>query len=223
LCLVRNVSIALFHIASKSVTSCGASKGNSPVHLEAARALAQSFHENNITLVYGGGTVGIMGELARTLVSLSGPNSVHGIIPQALMKYEQGDSKNLPDESVYGQTTIVQDMHSRKQLMAKKVLAGGPGSGFVALSGGYGTLEELMEVTTWNQLGIHDKGVVLFNVDGYWDGLLSWVKNAVQAGFIASANGKILAEAKQADGVVKALRDYVNSESKMKLAWEVEG
>ena len=164
-----------------------------------------------------------MGEIARTLVSLSGPNSVHGIIPQALMEYEQGDSKNVPDESVYGQTTVVADMHSRKQLMAKKVLAGGPGSGFVALSGGYGTLEELMEVTTWNQLGIHDKAVVLFNVDGYWNGLLSWVKNAVGAGFIAPSNGTILVEAKQADGVVKALRDYVNSEGKLHLAWDAEG
>ena len=220
---MRHASIALSNVNSKCWCSCGASKGNSPVHLEAARALAQAFHANNITLIYGGGTVGIMGELARTLVSLSGPNSVHGIIPQALMEYEQGDSKNVPDENMYGQTTVVTDMHTRKQLMAKKVLAGGPGSGFVALSGGYGTLEELMEVTTWNQLGIHDKAVVLFNVDGYWNGLLSWVKNAVGSGFIAPSNGSILVEAKQPDGVVKALRDYVNSEGKLHLAWDAEG
>jgi uncharacterized protein (TIGR00730 family) len=164
-----------------------------------------------------------MGELARSLVALSGPNSVHGIIPQPLMKYEQGDSGDLPDPNVWGQTTIVDDMHSRKQLMAKKVLAGGPGSGFVALSGGYGTLEELMEVTTWNQLGIHDKAVVLFNVDGYWDGLLAWVKNAVGAGFIAKPNGNILVESKDAEGVIKSLREYVNSEGKMKLTWGAEG
>jgi uncharacterized protein (TIGR00730 family) len=164
-----------------------------------------------------------MGELAHSLVALSGPDSVHGIIPKALMKYEHGDSNGLPDPNKWGQTTIVADMHTRKHLMAKKVLEGGPGSGFVALSGGYGTLEELMEVTTWNQLGIHDKAVVLFNVDGYWDGLLTWVKNAVEAGFITKPNGNILVESKDAEGVIKALREYVNSEGKMNLTWGAEG
>ena len=165
-----------------------------------------------------------MGELARTLVSLRGPSSVHGIIPQALMKLEQqGDSTDLPDPNMFGRTTVVKDMHSRKKLMAEEVLAGGAGSGFVALTGGYGTLEELMEMTTWNQLGIHDKAIVLFNVDGYWDGLLAWVRNAVDAGFIAEANRSILVEAKDADSVVKALSEYVNSEGKMKLTWDAEG
>ena len=121
----------------------------------AARAMAEAFHKNNVTLVYGGGTVGMMGELARTLVKLSGPDSVHGIIPAPLVKWEQAlDSevdgsdgqKAGPDPKIYGKTTVVPDMHSRKSLMAKKVIAGGPGSGFVALPGGYGTLEELMEV-----------------------------------------------------------------------------
>lgn len=206
-----------------------------------------------------------MGEVARTLVSLSGPDSVHGIIPKALIAHErrmqcrakdglssppssaaagadtatattiglpaaaaataEEDGANAgragtPDPLVYGRTTVVHDMHTRKQLMAQHVLAGGPGSGFVALSGGYGTLEELMEVTTWNQLGIHDRPVVLMNVDGYWDGLLAWVRSAVAAGFISESNGGILVEAKSAVEVLGALKNYVNSDGKFNLNWE---
>jgi len=105
-----------------------------------------------------------MGELAKTLVSLSGPGSVHGIIPEALIRHEQQGI--TPAMSDFGKTTVVPDMHQRKALMAKEVMAGAPGSGFVALPGGYGTMEELLEVTTWNQLGIHAKGVVVYNVEG---------------------------------------------------------
>jgi uncharacterized protein (TIGR00730 family) len=176
--------------------------------------------------VYGGGTVGIMGEVARSLVKLSGPKAVHGIIPEALIKYEQkcdetnGDASKAIDELVYGRTTVVPDMHTRKKMMAAEVIAGGEGSGFVALSGGYGTLEELMEVTTWNQLGIHEKGVVMFNVDGYWDGLIAWVSNAVKSGFIAPANEAIMVEAKTANEVVTCLKEYKNSSARMKLKWE---
>ncbi|KAF1997179.1 lysine decarboxylase-like protein-like protein [Amniculicola lignicola CBS 123094] len=207
---------------------CGASSGKSPVHLESARALARLLHENGIKLVYGGGTVGLMGEVARTLVSLSGPSSVHGIIPQPLVKFEQNHDPDNPnahliDESVFGRTTVVKDMHTRKAMMAAEVVAGGPGGGFVALSGGYGTLEELMEVTTWNQLGIHSMPVVVFNVDGYWDGLMSWVRNAVSAGFIGESNKGIMVEAKDADGVMMCLKEYKNAEGRFGLTWDQVG
>ncbi|KAK5172609.1 uncharacterized protein LTR77_002729 [Saxophila tyrrhenica] len=206
---------------------CGASPGTSPAHMDAARALANTFHKNNIKLVYGGGTVGIMGELAKTLVSLSGPQAVHGIIPSALLRYERkpdsttnGDAAtNMPDESVYGRTTVVPDMHTRKQTMASEVISGGTGSGFVALSGGYGTLEELMEVVTWNQLGIHARPVVVFNVEGYWDGLLQWVKKAVESGFIGEGNKGIMVEAKEAGQVIERLGDYETAEGRFKLQW----
>ncbi|MCJ1307649.1 hypothetical protein MMC25_001296 [Agyrium rufum] len=241
---------------------CGSSPGTNPAHLAAARSLAQTFHKHGITLVYGGGTVGLMGELARHLVSLSGPDSVHGIIPRALVKYEQqGRGKPPPppvvdaennntksdkretdtgvgsraavaaastttsysdsgiDEQIYGRTTIVSDMHTRKNAMAQLVLNGGPGSGFVGLSGGYGTLEELFEITTWNQLGIHDKGVVVFNVEGYYDGILAWVRNAVEAGFVGEGNRGIMVEAREAEEVVRALREYKAAEGRFKLEW----
>jgi uncharacterized protein (TIGR00730 family) len=204
---------------------CGASSGTSPAHLEAARALARALHAANVKLVYGGGTVGLMGEVARTLVSLAGPASVHGIIPAPLVEYEQNHDPADPlshkiDEAVYGKTTVVKDMHTRKQMMAHEVVAGGAGGGFVALSGGYGTLEELMEVTTWNQLGIHDMPVVVYNVDGYWTGLLDWVKKGVTSGFIAPTNAGILVEALSADEVLTCLRDYTNAEGRFNLTWE---
>ncbi|KAI5210435.1 lysine decarboxylase-like protein-like protein [Aureobasidium subglaciale] len=204
---------------------CGASGGNSPAHLAAARELAKALHENNMKLVYGGGTVGIMGEVAKTLVSLAGPDSVHGIIPEALVKYERDYKEGAPldsviDESTFGRTTVVKDMHTRKQAMAREVIDGGEGGGFVALSGGYGTMEELMEVTTWNQLGIHARGVVVFNVEGYYDGLLQWVRTAVKSGFIANNNSSIMIEAKTGDQCVQELKNYQNTEGRMKLNWD---
>jgi len=172
--------------------------------------------------------------VARTLVQLSGPSSVHGIIPAPLVKYERSDitttipdssftvdadGKLLPAYAMYGKTTVVPSMHIRKQMMAEAVIAGGPGSGFIALSGGYGTLEELMEVVTWNQLGIHDRGVVVYNVEGYWDGLMSWVKNSVETGFVGEGNKGIIRDAADAEGCVKELRDYVNAKGRFNLSW----
>ncbi len=175
--------------------------------------------------------MGLMGEIARTLVSLSGPESVHGIIPDALIQFEQegrpgtaGASNPKPpslliNQKIYGRTTVVPDMHTRKQMMAKEVMQGGPGSGFVALSGGYGTMEELMEMTTWNQLGIHGCGVVVFNVEGYYDGLIQWVRTAVGSGFIAPGNGGILVEALDAEEVIRQLREYRVSKQRFNLDW----
>lgn len=184
-----------------------------------------------------------MGEIARTLVSLSGPQAVQGVIPRALVKIstkngEQPDaagggkaaervvSDSLDEsgipESEYGVTTVVADMHTRKRLMAEKVLEGGPGSGFVSLAGGFGTIEEVMEMTTWNQLGIHRVGVVLLNINGYWDGLLAWVRNAVKEGFISLENGTILAEASDATQVWPRLLEYRVSNGRMQLNWGQE-
>lgn len=217
------------------------------MHMQAARSLAEDFHRNNVQLVYGGGTTGLMGEVARVLVSLSGPKAVHGIIPRALVKVatvkgmreHQGngntdaagkaaervvdavEAEGIP-ESEYGVTTIVPDMHTRKRLMATKVLEGGPGSGFVSLAGGFGTIEEVMEMTTWNQLGIHKVGVVLLNINGYWDGLLSWVRNAVKEGYISAANGEILVEAKEVGEVWPKLLAYQASKGQMQLDWGQE-
>ncbi len=185
-----------------------------------------------------------MGELARTLVSLAGPDAVHGVIPEALVRYERdphytsraradadrglskgrkdqtGDSAlAVPAEEVFGKTTVVPDMHTRKRLMAQEVLQAGPGSGFIAMGGGYGTLEELLETCTWNQLGIHDKGVCVLNINGFYDGLLAMIRTSVQEGFISEGNAGIIAEAKTADDAIYALRDYQVAPSVLKLSW----
>ncbi|KAL6237494.1 hypothetical protein BDW75DRAFT_78629 [Aspergillus navahoensis] len=221
---------------------CGATSGKDAAHLEAARALAYEFHKNNVQLVYGGGTTGLMGEIAKTLVALSGPKSVHGVIPRALVQVSAKrdgaewsggakaaervlaagtpiDERDCIPEGEYGVTTIVPDMHTRKRLMATKVMEGGPGSGFVSLAGGFGTIEELMEMTTWNQLGIHHVGVVLLNVNGYWDGVVAWLRHAVSQGFISAENGRILAETSDPTEVLPMLMRYQSSSDRMLLNW----
>jgi uncharacterized protein (TIGR00730 family) len=195
-----------------------------------------------------------MGELARTLVSLSGPQSVRGVIPRALIRIdpeyetgakqtdmssesrsstgaerrmsaaelqriESGEKSSLPQESGYGLTTVVPDMHTRKRTMAQMVIEGGEGSGFVALAGGYGTIEEVMEMVTWNQLGIHRMPIVLVNVDAYWDGLLQWVRNAVSEGYVGEGSAGILVEVKDTRKVLDALRDYRVAEGRYQLDW----
>lgn len=241
---------------TKICVYCGSSAGTKPEHVEAARSLARLMAANNIALgefphiyhwqataltnpflpiVYGGGTVGLMGEVAKTLVAISGPDSVHGIIPEALVRYERdptytskqlngNDGKNLavPEETVFGRTTVVKDMHTRKRMMAQEVLEGGPGSGFIALSGGYGTIEELFETATWNQLGIHNKGICVLNINGFYDGILTWINKSVEEGFIHGDNKRIIAEAKTSEEAIKALRDYKVSESVYKLSWGKE-
>jgi uncharacterized protein (TIGR00730 family) len=132
------------------------------------------------------------------------------------------DKAALIEETEYGITTIVQDMHSRKRLMATKVLEGGPGSGFVALAGGFGTMEEVMEMTTWNQLGIHRVGIVMLNVAGYWDGVLAWVRNSVKEGFVSEVNAKILVEAKEVNQVLDLLKNYKVSSGRLQLNWGEE-
>lgn len=170
-----------------------------------------------------------MGEVAKTIVAISGPDSVHGIIPEALVKFERdatyagekdGSGHFLPKADVYGRTTVVRDMHTRKKMMAQEVVDGADGSGFIALSGGYGTMEELFEVLTWNQLGIHDKGVCVLNIDGFYNGLLDWLNKAVEQNFIRPANASILVTATTAEEAVKALKDYKVSDSRYNLTWE---
>ncbi|CAK7202114.1 hypothetical protein SEUCBS139899_004834 [Sporothrix eucalyptigena] len=249
---------------TKICVYCGSSPGKNPVYMQAARDLAKVMADNNIGLVYGGGTVGLMGELARSLVALAGPDSVHGIIPEALVRYERDpnytsrsraaaavakaeaadetngttngntngetngetngvakddDDLAIPAEEIFGKTTIVKDMHTRKRIMAQEVLEAGPGSGFIAMSGGYGTFEELLETSTWSQLGIHDKGVCVLNINGFYDGLFSWLRTSVDEGFISEGNSGIIAEAKTAEEAIVALRDYKVAPAVLKLSW----
>ncbi|RKL06536.1 hypothetical protein BFJ71_g2479 [Fusarium oxysporum] len=182
----------------------GSSSGNDPKHIQAAKDLAFALHSNNYKLVYGGGTTGIMGAIASALVQLPGPSTVQGIIPVALAN-----------------RTVVKDMHTRKRLMIDAVIGGAPGSGFVALSGGYGTLEELLETTTWYQLGIHQCGICVFDVCRFYKGLIDWVDQAAQAGFVGTEDVDILRIATTAEEVIGYLGSQNGRYSRMgELEWD---
>ncbi|HEX8831567.1 MAG TPA: TIGR00730 family Rossman fold protein [Longimicrobium sp.] len=159
---------------------CGSSAGNRPVYAEAARATGRALAERGIGLVYGGGNVGLMGEVADAVLAAGG--EVIGVIPRQLMEREVGHG---------GLTTleVVGTMHERKARMADLA------DGFVALPGGFGTLDELCEVLTWSQLGIHAKPCGVLNVDGYFDTLLALFDHAVGEGFVRPPHRALVLQA----------------------------
>jgi len=161
-----------------------------------------------------------MGEVSRTLVQLSGPQAVHGIIPDALVAIEQDRNPEARDatmrERSYGSVTIVKDLHARKKMMAEEAGA------FVALPGGFGTMEEIMEIITWNFLGIHDKPIVLYNVDGFYDDILMWIKKAVLNGFVDRGNSDIVVAVTTAEEVITAINNYRVVPSRHDLKWNSE-
>lgn len=156
---------------------CGSRLGDAPAFAEAARTLGRLIAEAGSTLVYGGGRVGLMGVVADAALAAGG--RVIGVIPQALMDREVGHN-GLAEQHV------VQTMHERKHLMAERADA------FIALPGGIGTLEELYEMWSWQQLGYHDKPVALLNVDGYYDALLEFTRVSHARGFVSDAQFKAL-------------------------------
>ena len=151
----------------------GSSTGTNPAHSDATVALANELVARNITLVYGGGAVGLMGLLADTV--LEGGGEVIGVIPRNLFGKEVAHR---------GNTELIETdgMHERKALMYERSDA------FVALPGGIGTLDELAETATWGQIGLQDKPVGVLNIDGYYDGLLAWLDRAVDEGMIRPKN-----------------------------------
>lgn len=148
---------------------CGSGVGSKPVYAEAAQMLGRSLAEAGIGLVYGGGSLGLMGEVARATLKAGG--RVTGIIPAFLSEREQ--MLRDVDELV-----VTEDMHQRKMLMFQKSDA------FVALPGGIGTLEELVEQLTWSQLGQHEKPVIIANIDGFWTPFLRLLEHMRTDAFI---------------------------------------
>jgi len=147
----------------------GSNPGADPAYAEATAELARLLADREIGVVYGGARVGLMGILADTALTAGG--EVIGVMPQALIDREIGHTGLT-------ELHVVASMHERKALMAEL------SDGFVALPGGAGTLEELIEVYTWSQLGIHDKPMGVLNVNGYYDGLAALLDHAVQEGFL---------------------------------------
>jgi uncharacterized protein (TIGR00730 family) len=159
---------------------CGSSPGRDPRHAAEARALARELVSRGIGVVFGGGSVGLMGVLADEV--LAGGGSVTGVIPHGLA------ARELAHRGV-ADMRVVPTMHARKALMARLA------DGFVALPGGIGTLEELFEMVTWSQLGIHRKPVGVLNVAGYYDPLVSLLDHAVAGGFVpAQSRGLVVVD-----------------------------
>lgn len=188
---------------------CGSSPGKNPNYQHAAVQLGKQLVERNIDLVYGGGSIGLMGLISQAVYD--GGRHVLGVIPKTLMPRE------ITGETV-GEVKAVSGMHQRKAEMARQADA------FIALPGGYGTLEELLEVITWAQLGIHDKPVGLLNVDGYYNSLLSFIDKAVDEGFVTPAARHIIVSAHTAHELMCKLEDYEAEHSGVasKLSWEME-
>ncbi len=149
---------------------CGSSSGHNPLYTEAAKAIAETMADNNIALVYGGGNRGLMGIVAETVHRRGG--YVIGVIPQLLNRAD------VVMRKVENELIVAHDMHERKALMYER------SDGFIALPGGIGTLEELLEVYTWLQLGYHKKPVAVLNIGGFFDHLLDLLTHANGEGFI---------------------------------------
>ncbi|MGP9812028.1 TIGR00730 family Rossman fold protein [Rhodopseudomonas sp. NSM] len=166
---------------------CGSGAGTNPLFIEAARAFGKELAENGVTLVYGGGAIGLMGAVANAVLDHGG--AVTGIIPGFLR------TKEIALDRVQD-LIVTDDMHERKRLMFERSDA------FVALPGGIGTLEELVEQMTWQQLGRHRKPILIANIDGFWDPLLGLLAHMTETAFIrAQLSVKVLT----ADSVAEIL------------------
>jgi uncharacterized protein (TIGR00730 family) len=156
---------------------CGSRPGSQPDYTEAAQHLARALVKRHIELVYGGASVGTMGVLADTVLAAGG--RVIGIIPQAIVGREVVH-RGLSD------LRVVTSMHERKALMAEL------SDGFIALPGGLGTLDEVFEILTWGQLGLHQKPCGLLNIRGYYRGLIDFLDHAVSERFITDVHRAML-------------------------------
>ncbi|KAH8929206.1 hypothetical protein BT69DRAFT_1211835 [Atractiella rhizophila] len=168
---------------------CGSNPGKDPAFTEAATQLGTYFASKNITLVYGGGSLGLMGTVSSSCLKAGGV--VHGVRPSQFddLDIERGVAPTSVATARGGteKMTMVKSMHDRKTLMARL-----SERGFVVLPGGFGTFEELFEMTTWTQIGVHRKPVILLSVNGFYSGLRDFVHHAHKSGFIAEANLELL-------------------------------
>jgi uncharacterized protein (TIGR00730 family) len=156
---------------------CGSSSGLNPAFAAAARTIGAALAARDIEVVYGGGNVGLMGVVADATLAAGG--RVIGVIPHALVARELAHQRLTA-------LHVVDSMHDRKALMADL------SDGFIALPGGFGTLEEFCEVVTWTQLGVHAKPCGLLNVDGFYDGLLTFFEHALQEHFLRATHRDIV-------------------------------
>jgi uncharacterized protein (TIGR00730 family) len=172
---------------------CGSNSGSQPIYVEAALELADVLVGHDFELVYGGADKGIMGVIADAVLERGG--KVHGVIPKLLCEKELAH-QNLTELHIVG------SMHERKTMMAAL------SDGFIAMPGGYGTLEEIIEMITWGQLKFHEKPCGLLNVGGYFDHLLAYLNHATAEGFLRVENRKMMLCDDTAAGLVQQFEAY---------------
>ena len=148
---------------------CGSRTGNKPIYRDKAIELAQHIANQGLGIVYGGASIGLMGQVADTVLEHSG--EVVGVIPEFMLDYEIAHNKLT-------ELHIVETMHERKALMAERA------SAFIALPGGLGTFEEILEIATWGQLNQHQKPMIIYNVNRFYDALIAQLDHAVEEGFL---------------------------------------
>jgi uncharacterized protein (TIGR00730 family) len=170
---------------------CGSSKGKDPIYEQAALELADVIVKNDLTMVYGGGSIGIMGVLADRILSLNG--KVIGVIPRFLYDLEVGHD-GVTD------LIIVNSMHERKQKLAEIA------DGFLALPGGFGTMEEMSEILTWIQLKLIQKPIGILNINGFFDHFLKMLDKMVIDGFLKQNNRDILLSSGDPDEIINILK-----------------
>lgn len=172
---------------------CGSSSGNDLAITEAAQNLGKLMVEQQIELVYGAAKIGVMGDIAKAVLDSGG--QVIGVIPEFLKR------KELVHFGL-SQLITTENMHQRKLEMSQL------SDGFIALPGGFGTLEELFEIITWSQLGLHQKPVGLLNINGFYDPLLALLEGMVRKGFLKLENFEILLVANQPQALLNKMRSY---------------
>lgn len=178
----------------KSITVfCGASKGNEEIYKEQAVLLGKALAKHKIRLIYGGARIGIMGAVADAVLKNGG--EVIGVIP-AFLK-----SKEVAHDALT-QLITVQSMHERKARMNELC------DGVIALPGGYGTLEELFEMLTWAQLGLHSKPIALLNTNGYYDSLNDMIEAMVKKGFLSNQNQLMLLTSNSVEEILEKMQNY---------------
>ncbi|MBE5527752.1 Rossman fold protein, TIGR00730 family [Laribacter hongkongensis] len=172
---------------------CGSNFGNKPDYELAAIAMGQELARRGLSLVYGGGKVGLMGAIADATLAAGG--EVIGVIPEFL-RLKELDHAHLTELHIVG------SMHERKAKMAELA------DGFIAMPGGFGTFEEWFEVLTWSQLGMHSKPIGLLNVSGFYDPLLQFAQHAALTGFVREENLSLFVSANEPPSLLNAMQDW---------------
>ena len=176
---------------------CGSGSGRNPAYVAAARQLGQTLAEADIGLIYGGGSLGLMGEVAKSTLAAGG--RVTGIIPDFLVQRE----RMLTDVN---ELIVTANMHERKMTMFER------SDGFIALPGGMGTLEELVEISTWSQLGRHNKPIILANIDSYWDPLLKLLEHMREQQFIRAGLEVHIEVVREVEDIVPAFHERLRKQ-----------